>query len=62
MFSMGLFCSVILLFGMLLVTVTGIAIFRWKLGKLLGLVFLVMYVIFITFGVLLELVLVCSIS
>lgn len=62
MFSMGLFCEVILLIGMLLIAVFSIAIFRWKLGKLLGLFFLSLYVIFVTLGVLLELVLVCTIS
>ena len=62
MFSMGLFCEVILLVGMLIIAVSSIAIFRWKLGKLLGLFFLILYAVFVTLGVLLEVVLVCTIS
>ena len=59
--SSGLFCSVILLAGMLLVTVLSIATFRWKLGKILGGFYLFMYTVFITLSILLELVIDCSI-
>ena len=60
--SNGLFCSVLLLVGMLLVMIVSIAIFRWKLGKLLGLVYLIMYVVFVTLSILLELVIHCTIG
>lgn len=61
-FSSGLFCSVILLAGMLLAAIVTLGLFKWTLTKPLGIVFMILYVIFITLGILLELVLECSIS
>ena len=60
--SNGLFCSVLLLVGMLLVMIISITLFRWRLGKLLGAVYMVMYFIFLTFSILLELVINCTIG
>ncbi|XP_076816479.1 sodium/potassium/calcium exchanger 2-like isoform X2 [Clavelina lepadiformis] len=53
--SEGLFCSVILLFAMLLFVVISIAVCRWKMSKKLGVTMLILYVVFLVFSLLLEL-------
>lgn len=53
--SNGLFCSVTLLVIMLFVTITSIAVFRWKLNKLIGIEFLLCYCVFLLISLLLEL-------
>lgn len=60
--SNGLFCSVLLLVGMLIVMIVSIALFRWKLGKLLGLTYIIMYLVFVALSILLELVIYCTIG
>ena len=53
--SAGLFCLVLLLFGMLLFVVISIAVCRWKMSKQLGFTMLLLYVLFLVLALLLEL-------
>eukprot|EP01062_Namystynia_karyoxenos_P031762 TRINITY_DN2352_c0_g1_i1.p1 TRINITY_DN2352_c0_g1~~TRINITY_DN2352_c0_g1_i1.p1 ORF type:complete len:629 (+),score=210.95 TRINITY_DN2352_c0_g1_i1:89-1888(+) len=52
--SNSLGSSVIMLFCMLLATIACIAIFRWKLNAALGLTSLFLYIVFLTFTLLIE--------
>jgi len=52
--SCGLFCSVIMLFGMLFVTVSSIAIAKWKMTTAMGLSMIAMYCCFLLVAILLE--------
>ncbi|MEQ2265815.1 hypothetical protein XENORESO_013024 [Xenotaenia resolanae] len=61
--SNGLFCTIVLLFLMLLFVIISIAACRWKLSKKLGITMFVMYFVFLVFSVLLEYqVLTCPVS
>ncbi|XP_057304859.1 sodium/potassium/calcium exchanger 2-like [Hydractinia symbiolongicarpus] len=53
--SDGLFCSTILLFIMLLSVVATIALSKWKMTKLLGATMFLLYVVFITVTLLIQL-------
>ncbi|XP_064608721.1 sodium/potassium/calcium exchanger 2-like [Liolophura sinensis] len=53
--SKGLVCSIVLLFLMLMAVIGSIAAFKWRMSKLLGLSMFLLYLIFITLSVLLEL-------
>ena len=50
----GLFCSIIMLFSMLIIIIIVIAAFGWKMHKPLGIVMFVMYIIFLMFCLLLT--------
>ena len=50
----GLFCSVLLLFLMLIAVVTAIAISKWRMSKLLGVTMFVLYVVFLVLSLLLQ--------
>ncbi|XP_020620019.1 sodium/potassium/calcium exchanger 2-like isoform X3 [Orbicella faveolata] len=52
--SSGLFCSVLLLFLMLIAVVAAIAISKWKMSKLLGATMFVLYVVFLVLSLLLQ--------
>ncbi|XP_070203382.1 sodium/potassium/calcium exchanger 2-like isoform X4 [Littorina saxatilis] len=52
--SKGLWCSIILLFIMLLCVIVSIAVSKWKMSKALGFAMLVLYSVFVTISVLLE--------
>lgn len=52
--SCGLFCSVIMLFGMLFVTVISIAVAKWKMTTAMGLSMIAMYCAFLLMAILLE--------
>ncbi|KHJ79987.1 Sodium/calcium exchanger protein [Oesophagostomum dentatum] len=52
--SNGLICSVGMLFMMLVFLVFAIALSRWRMDKLFGLVMIVSYIIFCVFSVFLE--------
>ncbi|XP_022105909.1 sodium/potassium/calcium exchanger 2-like [Acanthaster planci] len=52
--SKGLFCSILLLFGMLLMVIVTIAVSRWRMTKTLGAAMFLLYVVFITISLLLE--------
>ncbi|MEQ2161655.1 hypothetical protein GOODEAATRI_011701, partial [Goodea atripinnis] len=61
--SNGLFCTIVLLFVMLLFVVISIAACRWKMSKKLGITMFVLYFVFVVFSVLLEYqVLTCPVS
>ncbi|MED6267880.1 hypothetical protein CHARACLAT_016569, partial [Characodon lateralis] len=61
--SNGLFCTIVLLFLMLLFVVISIAVCHWKMSKKLGITMFVMYFVFLVFSVLLEYqVLTCPVS
>ncbi|MEQ2228257.1 hypothetical protein ILYODFUR_007098 [Ilyodon furcidens] len=61
--SNGLFCTIVLLFLMLLFVIISIAACRWKLSKKLGITMFLMYFVFLVFSVLLEYqVLTCPVS
>lgn len=51
----GLLCSIILLFAMLITTITSIALFKWRLSKGLGLFMIVLYMGFVAVSILLTL-------
>ncbi|XP_052791365.1 sodium/potassium/calcium exchanger 2-like isoform X1 [Mya arenaria] len=53
--SNGLACSILLLFGMLLIVVIVIAASKWRMTKIMGGAMLVLYAVFLVFSVLLEL-------
>ena len=52
--SDGLFCSISLLFIMLLLVIIMIAAWRWKMTKPMGVTMLLAYLVFVTFSLLLE--------
>ncbi|XP_038071584.1 sodium/potassium/calcium exchanger 2-like [Patiria miniata] len=52
--SKGLFCSILLLFGMLILVIVAIALSRWQMTKVLGSAMFVLYFIFITVSLLME--------
>lgn len=52
--SQGLFCSIVLLFGMLIFVIIIIAAFKWRMNKYMGAAMFVFYVIFLTLSLLLE--------
>ncbi|XP_030635326.1 sodium/potassium/calcium exchanger 2 [Chanos chanos] len=52
--SNGLFCTIVLLFLMLLFVIISIAACRWKMSKLLGFIMFMLYVVFLVVSVLLE--------
>uniref|UniRef100_H2Y2I8 Sodium/calcium exchanger membrane region domain-containing protein n=1 Tax=Ciona intestinalis TaxID=7719 RepID=H2Y2I8_CIOIN len=52
--SKGLFCSILLLFAMLLFVVISIAVCKWKMSKRLGITMLLLYVVFLVLSLLLE--------
>uniref|UniRef100_H2YL77 Sodium/calcium exchanger membrane region domain-containing protein n=1 Tax=Ciona savignyi TaxID=51511 RepID=H2YL77_CIOSA len=53
--SRGLFCSILLLFAMLLFVVISIAVCKWRMSKKLGITMLVLYAVFLVLSLLLEL-------
>lgn len=50
----GLFCSVLLLFLMLIAVVAAIAISKWRMSKLLGASMFVLYVVFLVLSLLVQ--------
>lgn len=52
--SSGLFCSVALLFIMLIAVVITIAINKWKMSKLLGAIMFMLYIVFLVISLLLQ--------
>nr|AYD91346.1 Sodium/potassium/calcium exchanger 2 [Neotrygon kuhlii] len=52
--SNGLFCSIVLLFIMLLFVILSIGACRWKMNKSLGLIMFGLYIVFLVISVLLE--------
>lgn len=52
--SSGLFCSVFLLFIMLIAVVVTIAVNKWKMSRLLGGIMFLFYVIFLVISLLLQ--------
>lgn len=50
----GLFCSVLLLFLMLIAVVAAIAISKWRMSKLLGATMFVLYVVFLVLSLLVH--------
>ncbi|MED6251272.1 hypothetical protein ATANTOWER_026939 [Ataeniobius toweri] len=61
--SNGLFCTIVLLFLMLLFVIISIAASHWKMSKKLGITMFVLYFVFLVFSVLLEYqVLICPVS
>ncbi|XP_072038731.1 sodium/potassium/calcium exchanger 2-like [Amphiura filiformis] len=52
--SKGLFCSIILLFAMLLIVIVTIAACRWKMTKSMGFCMFILYGVFVTLAILLE--------
>ncbi|KAL4640240.1 sodium/potassium/calcium exchanger 2-like isoform X2 [Arapaima gigas] len=61
--SNGLFCAIVLLFLMLLFVIISIAACKWKMSKLLGLIMLMLYFVFLVISVMLEdKVIMCPVS
>ena len=52
--SSGLFCSVFLLFIMLIAVVVTIAVNKWKMSRLLGGIMFLFYIIFLVISLLLQ--------
>ena len=52
--SDSLFCSVVLLFVMLLAIVVTIAVCKWQMSKLMGFAMFMLYVVFLVVSVLLQ--------
>jgi Ca2+/Na+ antiporter len=52
--SDGLFCSIVLLFGMLLLLLIMIAAFKWRMNKTMGGLCLGLYFCFLAASLLLE--------
>ncbi|XP_071095150.1 sodium/potassium/calcium exchanger 2-like [Haliotis cracherodii] len=52
--SKGLLCSIVLLFIMLLAVIVTIAVSKWKMSRTLGGIMFLLYIVFITLSVLLE--------
>ncbi|EDV26509.1 expressed hypothetical protein [Trichoplax adhaerens] len=52
--SRGLACSVILLLSMVVFVIMTIALFRWRLNKSLGFLFLILYVGFVVISILMQ--------
>ncbi|XP_005797857.2 sodium/potassium/calcium exchanger 1-like [Xiphophorus maculatus] len=58
----GLFCSSILLFVMLLAAVISIISFKWRMKKLLGLTWVLLYLIFVVISILMVFqIIICSV-
>nr|CAB3266162.1 sodium/potassium/calcium exchanger 1-like [Phallusia mammillata] len=53
--STGLFCSILLLFSMLLFVIISIIVCKWQMSRKLGVVMLILYVVFLVLSLLLEL-------
>lgn len=53
--SNGLVCSIFLLFLMLIALLITIALSKWKMSKVLGVIMLILYAVFLVLSVLLEL-------
>uniref|UniRef100_A0A452UPZ5 Solute carrier family 24 member 2 n=1 Tax=Ursus maritimus TaxID=29073 RepID=A0A452UPZ5_URSMA len=61
--SNGLFCAIVLLFIMLLFVILSIALCKWRMNKVLGLIMFGLYFVFLVVSVLLEdRILVCPVS
>uniref|UniRef100_A0A8D0D6L8 Sodium/potassium/calcium exchanger 1 n=1 Tax=Sander lucioperca TaxID=283035 RepID=A0A8D0D6L8_SANLU len=61
--SNGLFCTIVLLFIMLLFTIISIASCKWKMNKLLGSTMFLLYFIFLVLSVMLEdRIIICPVS
>ncbi|KAJ8272018.1 hypothetical protein COCON_G00108770 [Conger conger] len=52
--SNGLFCTIVLLFLMLVFVIISIASCKWRMSKLLGAIMFLLYLVFLVFSVLLE--------
>ncbi|XP_056317862.1 sodium/potassium/calcium exchanger 2-like [Danio aesculapii] len=52
--SNGLFCAIVLLFLMLLFVIISIAVCKWKMSKMLGLLMFLLYFVFLVVSVMLE--------
>ncbi|XP_048383652.1 sodium/potassium/calcium exchanger 2-like isoform X3 [Stegostoma tigrinum] len=52
--SNGLFCSIVLLFIMLLFVILSIGACKWKMNKILGIIMFILYVAFLITSVMLE--------
>ncbi|NWW12790.1 NCKX1 protein, partial [Oreocharis arfaki] len=52
--SNGLFCTIVLLFLMLLFVIISISVCKWKMNKLLGLTMFALYFVFLIISVMLE--------
>nr|XP_002730744.2 PREDICTED: sodium/potassium/calcium exchanger 1-like [Saccoglossus kowalevskii] len=52
--SSGLYCSIVLLFLMLILVITAIMVNKWKMTKYLGITMFVLYAVFLTLSILLE--------
>lgn len=52
--SHGMACSILLLFGMLVAVVIGIACSRWRMSKMLGITMFLLYFVFVIVSLLLE--------
>ena len=52
--SDGLFCSIVLLFVMLILLIIMIAAFKWRMNKAMGICCLVLYFVFLAIALLLE--------
>lgn len=51
--SSGMFCSIVMLFTMLMVVIICIVASRWRLNKILGIIMVIMYGVFVAISVLL---------
>ena len=61
--SDGLFCSIVLLFLMLLLLIITIAAFKWRMNKVLGIIMLLGYAVFLTISLLVvEDVFICPVD
>ncbi|XP_055365708.1 sodium/potassium/calcium exchanger 1 isoform X2 [Betta splendens] len=61
--SNGLFCTIVLLFLMLLFVIVSIALCKWKMNKVLGFTMFLLYFIFLVLSVMLEdRVIICPVS
>lgn len=52
--SQGLSCSIILLLSMVLFIILAIAFFKWRLNKMVGVLFLLLYVVFVVVSILMQ--------
>ncbi|XP_066273889.1 sodium/potassium/calcium exchanger 2-like [Branchiostoma lanceolatum] len=53
--SRGLFCSILMLLAMLVCVIVTIAACRWRMNRVLGIIFFTLYLVFMVLSVLLEL-------
>ncbi|XP_016347249.1 sodium/potassium/calcium exchanger 2-like [Sinocyclocheilus anshuiensis] len=61
--SNGLFCTIVLLFLMLLFVIISIAVCKWKMSKLLGFFMFLLYFVFLVVSVMLEdKIIICPVS